>query len=288
MIKIIILVFIPLMLFSQVKIVEWGEVIDTEAEHLEAIVQTDNEHFDSLWVNSGGINNEGYMRFFVREAVADDDGYWLQHPDTTLQSIYGSYLQRFGGTFANYIGDTSPRDKWILFYNDIQANPRPMVVREDKITGGSGTYFTFGVDTIAGGNGWDEFGESDPNTNYPDHTFRIFEDTTISPWYWVVAGLVNGRIQVWIYSRNGDVTTAITPLPAQLWVGENWQYFRGPMAFMVETTDATGDTTAFVDVGHLKVTYEFPTAPTGFYISNGKIISGGIGKITIDGIGILK
>lgn len=247
--------------------VTWGQVIDTQAEHDEYCGVT--SHFTREWRTTGSWSGEGYYRWTVSTAAAeDDDGYWINHPQTTGGPVYLSFVGRWGSSWVSkHVGGGW---KYAMFYNTTDGNPRPTVFWE-SVTGGSGSYAVLGPDIAAGGNGIDEFGEGYPSVNYPNHTYKELDGTAADQWYFYVFGLVGNYIYVWIYSQDGTLAggaqgnSYFAISQEGSFGGYTWNSAR-LLAYVEQT--ANGDANSFVDVSHISVTQTKPSVPDGFLTSS--------------------
>jgi hypothetical protein len=253
--------------------VSWNQEISSQADHVTCsggASNSDTTHFTKTWFPSGGWNGtDGYMRWRVtRTAPEDDDGYWFNHPRTATRPIFISFIARTGaGWWRSHT--SADRFKFVMFYNQNGANPRPTIFNMPVFTapdGGTYRYRTFGPDLEAGGSGHDEFGSGTPSQNYPNHTYK--EDSVgHDQWYFIVMSLESDRTKTYIWSQDGRLSglyaqsRAADSSMVSNWNAQTWQAVR--LLGYIEATTA-GDSTAFMDIARVRLSQSLPQPPAGF------------------------
>lgn len=253
--------------------VSWDQLISTQAEH-EGCVRnfgSDTSHFTRTWLTSGSWNGtEGYMRWRVTQTMGeDDDGYWINHPTTASRPIFLSFIARVGATWwtSHTAGD---RFKFVMFYPETGTNPRPTIFNIPITAGAGGAYAyrTWGPDLEAGGQGCDQFGHCNFNQDdgYPNHSYREGASGH-NQWYFIVMSLEADRTKTYIWSQDGRLTGLYAQsLPASSSMLTNWNAQRWRTARLLAYIEATtaGDSRAYMDIGHVRVTQSLPSPPSGF------------------------
>lgn len=277
---IIILIIFSFSLYAQHSELPWGTVIDTYPEWHTGLgggAGDTSMHFDTTHIIGGGFNGNDVIRWTVKsETVGEQgDGFWFEHPDTDSNRIYIGFAMRWGSTLLNAMG-TEPDypAKFVMFYNTSGTNPRPTIFMDDIVTGGSGTYTQLTADLAAGGNGNDEFNEGALATNYPDHTFKIQEDSAATQWYWIVAGIEADSVNLWVYSQDGTLSGgaqgndyfATSISIGSLDMNQTWRW--NQLMSYVEQTGG-GDANSWIEFDHCINDTIKPSIPDGFLTGSG-------------------
>jgi len=255
--------------------VSWNQLVSTESEQTGCVRDygSDVPHFTRSWLTAGSWNgSEGYMRWRVTRTMGeDDDGYWINFPQTTARPIFISFIGRVGPSWwsSHYSGG---RFKFVIFQNRAGTNPRPtifsMPIYSERGNIGSYTYRTFGPDLEAGGQGCDEFGNCEYNQSYAYPNHRYKEDRNgQDQWYFVVMSLEQDRTKTYIWSQDGELSglyaqsQLASSSMVSSWNANTWSTVR--LLAYIEATTA-GNESAFMDIGHIRVTQTLPSPPEGF------------------------
>ena len=248
-----ILVFISLANFRFAQAaVQWGEVLSNQAQHDANIPGTNNSHFTRQWRTDGWNGTEGYYRWTLLTQNEDDDGYYLDHPNTNSNNLYASFIMRVGPDWSSHF--VGGEFKFAMFYPASEPPPYRPTIFNWHTAGGHRTFLTC---TNANGDGCrDEFGNQHPSGN---HQYQEGPGGH-NQWYFVVMGLVNDHTELWIYSQDGTIAGHISNSDTRSW-STTWSVVR-LLAYITPTQG--GSANAYIDMGRISVTQTLPSPPTGF------------------------